>query len=692
MSFLSAINRKLGETMARFDAAEISRPVNFAFAPPPLSDQQVQRLHSPSIGGNILFDIPASVDANRAYLLEVQPINDGLFESLSPKPFSARHKTEVKPFDEVSISQNLFRRLAGANVVGKDYRKKPEVQRPLVEVSKTDGFKKAYTRRRSTSGGASYETQRLTIWELLLPTLLPPVAVNFTTQFQLYKPLFAFQPAGIEFLAKNGSALLADEMGTGKTVMSAVALKLLFRQGEVKKALIVCPVSLLRTWQDHLQDWAEELQLTVVRGTREVRALDWKYPAHVYLTTYDTIALDFLSKIDQRASFSCPKCKKKITAGKNIALEGDDAPDLFCPYCHASLNDFLEENVERRQPVVEPEAIKAFDLVLLDEAQYIKNRGSKRSRAVRLLQPKFRWALTGTPMENRIEELVSLFGFIKPGLFRNDRYYGPVEAQNAIKPHFLRRMKKDVMKDLPPKLKQEIWLELDADQQRVYRAVESSGIDHIEGLDTITKVDIFALISKLKQVCNFCPGKSSSPKTEELVDLVDGIKESGSKVLVFSQYVTEGVAKLQETLKPFGVSVLRGGMTDAARNDAISRFKNEKDIAVFLATIKTGGVGLTLTEASYVIHFDHWWNPAIMWQADDRVHRAGQKSSQVNIYSFWTQNTIEERIHAILQQKQLLFDEVINNLSEDDVNKMISTEEWLDILGIRLRPGQLIKN
>lgn len=197
---------------------------------------------------------------------------------------------------------------------------------------------------------------------------------------------------------------------------------------------------------------------------------------------------------------------------------------------------------------------------------------------------------------------------------------------------------------------------------------------------------IFALISKLKQLCNFGPNKEISPKTVELLDLVEQIKENGQKVLVFSQYDTEGVGKLENLLRPFGVSLIKGGLSDNARNSAISEFKKNKDICVFLATIKTGGVGLTLTEASYVIHFDHWWNPALMWQADDRVHRTGQKSSQVNIYSFWTQDTIEERIYAVLKEKHLLFDEVINGLSVEDVDEMISTDEWLNILGIKSKP------
>jgi SNF2 family DNA or RNA helicase len=151
---------------------------------------------------------------------------------------------------------------------------------------------------------------------------------------------------------------------------------------------------------------------------------------------------------------------------------------------------------------------------------------------------------------------------------------------------------------------------------------------------------------------------------------------------VFTQWVDEyGVASLESILKPFGVSVLKGGLTDAARDSALQRFRTDPKVCVLLATLKTGGVGLTLTEANYVFHYDHWWNPATMWQAEDRVHRKGQQRG-VNVYSFWTQKTIEERIHEKLRERGLLFDEVVNSLSETDVEKAISTDDWLDMLGV----------
>ena len=205
--------------------------------------------------------------------------------------------------------------------------------------------------------------------------------------------------------------------------------------------------------------------------------------------------------------------------------------------------------------------------------------------------------------------------------------------------------------------------------------------------DKVSHIHIFAKLTKLKQICNFASGRISSPKVDALKDLVEIIKSNGKKVLVFSQYVTEGVDKIEKALKNFGGVTFKGGMTDRQRAIAIEKFKTDSYASFFLSSIKTGGLGLTLTEASYVIHFDHWWNPAVMWQAEDRAHRNGQEEI-VNVYSFWMRDTVEERILSILKKKGLLFEEVVSGLSEQDIDNLISTEEWLEILGVKSKDDQ----
>ena len=326
--------------------------------------------------------------------------------------------------------------------------------------------------------------------------------------------------------------------------------------------------------------------------------------------------------------------------------------------------------------------VGGFDVVVLDEAQYIKNPDTSRSRGVKLPIPKYRWALTGTPVETKLEDLAGIFSFVKPKYMRYN--VSTRDAKRLMEPYFLRRLKKDVLPDLPPKIRQEQWLELDSDQRVEYDRVLRGEVRKLTELgEQVTKAHIFAVITALKRVCNFASGKRSSPKSEILVEQIKIIKESGYKALVFTQWVDEyGVTTLESILRPFGVSVIKGGLTDNAREAALQRFRNDPNVSVLLATVKAGGVGLTLTEANYVFHYDHWWNPATMWQAEDRVHRKGQLRG-VNVYSFWTQKTIEERIHQKLRERRLLFDEVVNSLSETDVEKAISTDDWLDMLGVQ---------
>lgn len=478
--------------------------------------------------------------------------------------------------------------------------------------------------------------QTLTPWDLLLPTLHPPLALDIGGDIELPSQLYAYQVDGVRFLCASRSALLADEMGTGKTVMSTVALRVLFRQGKVKCALVVAPLSVLRVWDEHLRAWAPELQVTVVHGSQRRRATDWLCPAHVYLATYDVLRADLV-----------PAARGAATTMR----------------------------LDRRA---------SFDLVLLDEAQSIKNPDSGRTRAVLALSPTFRWALSGTPVENRLADLQSIFAFVQPRLLPRNGLR-PDEVASRIAPLVKRRTKAEVMRDLPPKIRQDLWLTLDPAQRDAYAAAERDGAAELESLgDKLSKVHVFSLITKLKLICNFAPGAGDSPKLRALLDMVAEIKASGQKVLVFTQWVREGVDKLQGPLAPFGVIPFDARLSRAQRDAAIARFRSDKAACVFLATVKSAGVGLTLTEASYVVHFDHWWNPAWMWQAEDRAHRRGQ-TLPVNVYSLWMEDTIEQRIHAILADKGALHSEVIDGLAESALDELISLEEWVSLFGVRRR-------
>lgn len=491
--------------------------------------------------------------------------------------------------------------------------------------------RKSY-RSHSMAGGVVHQPP--SIWDLVLPVLMPPLPLEFDGPTLLPHRLYRYQIDGIDFLRSREAALLADEMGTGKTVQSTVALRLLFRDRKIGRALVLCPLSLLGVWDRHLAEWAPELAVTVVHGGAKTRWRDWRCPSHVCVTTYDTLRGD-------------------------LTRPGKD-----------------------REAVLPAEIAEEFDLLLMDEAQTIKNADSGRTRAVRGVPAKFRWALSGTPIENRLDDLVSLFAVLRPGLLHAEDL-SPTQAAALIGPFVKRRTKAEVMKELPPKIKQDEWLELDPDQREAYRRAEHAGKADIEALgDDVSRMHIFSLITKLKMICNFAsPDATTSPKLRAVESKVEAIQASGKKVLVFTQWLDAGVDKLAVALEPYGVVQFDARLDSRGREAAIERFRTDPDVTVFLATVKSAGVGLTLTEASYVIHFDHWWNPAWMVQAEDRAHRKGQEEP-VNVYSLWMRGTIEERIHEILEQKGLLQEEILDGLSEGAMAGMISVAEWKRIIGV----------
>lgn len=541
------------------------------------------------------------------------------------------------PVEQTSISENLFEPLELEKPKGKAFEDETQhLRRNLSNLRDDEKLRLIEQAQKAYS-----LTKQVDFWDLLKPLLQPPLSFEFPDQLELYKPLRGYQQEGIGWLVDNSSALLADEMGTGKTVQTVNAIRLLFRQGKIKSTLIVCPPAVIGSvelsietekpegWSGHCYLWAPELSVTVIRGSRKHRKLAWETPVHVYITTYDTLRRD--------------------------------------------LSEGLLAN------------LSAFDCVVLDEAQNIKNRDSERSKAVRKLQAEYRWALTGTPIENSTEDVKSLFDFINPGFFKPGIDYSNQEIRSRIDPYMLRRLKKDVL-DLPDKTYKEDWLKLDLEQQKEYENALKSGRSKIEASrdnKREIKTHIFALLDKLKRICNFAEDKIISPKTELLIDYLETIVASNQKVIIFSQYLEQGTNKIANLLQThkIGFVTYTGESSQQQRNQALSDFRSRSDINVFLATIQSSGYGLTLTEASYVIHFDHPWNPAKMQNAEDRAHRIGQ-TKNLTVYSFWMKDTIEERIRKKLIEKHLLVEDVINPLAVEVCKEPITTEEWLDILGI----------
>jgi hypothetical protein len=267
----------------------------------------------------------------------------------------------------------------------------------------------------------------------------------------------------------------------------------------------------------------------------------------------------------------------------------------------------------------------------------------------------------------------------------------PEQIQASIQPYFLRRRKKDVLPELPPKIYQPIELELDEDQEIAYRRAVAGICEELSALgDKITKQHIFARLPVLEQICNFAPRKFSSPKTGALLEQIEGIiasgenesVEDGNKIIVFSQYVDEGVSKLERLLEPYGIAKIFGGQTDAVRRSEIGKFRERKDIPILIASDRSGGESLNLSEASYIVHFDHGWNPAAMRQAEDRVHQREQTKG-VNIYSYWMKDTVDDRIQQKLREKGISYEQAIDGPPEDKIEDLITIDEWVEIIGVK---------
>jgi len=463
-------------------------------------------------------------------------------------------------------------------------------------------------------------------WDALWPLLQPPLNFAFPELLDFPSDLRPYQIDGVRFLADSENALLGDDMGTGKTVQAVVALRILIQKGRVRKALIICPLAVLSSWEEHVANWGRVFNWISVRGNRGERSLQWKTPAHVYLTTYETVR--------------------------------EDA-------------EVLSELQRETQ----------FDLVIADEIQKIKNPSAATTKAVRSLGAQRRWGLSATPFENRPQELVSVFSFIKPGVLSYDGET-PQSIRHKIAPFFLRRTKELLKDELPEKLHDVVWLELGSNQRRAYDLAEQQGVIELERQgEKVTVSHVLALLQKLKQLCNFDPKTWDSAKLEALHERLDEVAEQNSKALVFTQFIDFGVNRIRSALNPESTVEYTGRLSDSERQHVLNRLKTDDRCKVMVCTQSAAGLGLNLTAANYVFHFDHWWNPARTAQAEDRVHRIGQKKT-VFVYHLWVKKTVEERIHNILQRKRAQFEEVIGPMSNTD-GTGLSEDELFELFGLK---------
>ena len=471
-----------------------------------------------------------------------------------------------------------------------------------------------------------------TLAERLLKVLAaPPSLLRKGLDFQLTWPgeLMPFQQDGVRALLDNNRLLLADDMGLGKTLQAIAALRILRARGDINSCLVAAPASLLGQWRRELQKWAPELSAIIVHGSTADRAWQWKAEVDVTLISYDTLRSDF-------------------------------------------------GGIQRS-----PALRNTWDVVVADEAQRVKNRNDT-SDALKGLRRIRSWALTGTPLENHEEELASILEFVDyDGAETPKRYRPGVELRTRHRELQLRRKKSEVLDDLPPKQVTKLAIDLHPKQRNSYEKAEREGIVYLRSLGAEVRVQhVLELITRLKQICNADPQTGESSKLEDIRDRLEHLAAQGHKALVFSQYTSDisGVAAAVNYLREFNPLSFTGEMSWQDRVAVIDRFKTHDEHKVLVLSLRAGGLGLNLQEASYVFHLDRWWNPAVERQAEDRSHRIGQ-TVKVNVIKYSCTESIEERIDQILERKQGLFDQLVDDVSLD-LSTHLSREDLFGLFGL----------
>lgn len=468
----------------------------------------------------------------------------------------------------------------------------------------------------------------LSLQDRLFYLLQPPLESWLAGQ-ELIMPFepFPYQYEGIAWMFARHSALLADEMGLGKTMQTITGIRLLLRSGQVNRILLICPKPLIPNWQREFNTWAEELPIVTIEGNTARRRMLWTMPGvPILITNYEAMTRD------------------------------------------------LSEIPEEERP--------NFDLLVLDEAQRIKNRDSRTAQVARDIKRRRSWALTGTPIENRPEELASLFEFMEviPARASPDIR----QLSKLADEHILRRTKDLVMKDMPPRIDRDAELELTAGQQYTYTTAEKEGVIQLNDLgDSISVQHVFELVLRLKQITNYDPLTNESAKLERLVADMEEIAASGSKAILFSQW-TKTLDWLAPRLKQFNPLIYHGGVPTKQREPILTKFKEDPNAHIILMSYGTGAVGLNLQFAHYVFLYDRWWNPAIEDQAINRAHRIGV-TAPVIVTRFICKDTIEERIDRVLREKREIAEAVLGDGDNDNPSLGMNASEIFGLFDLKKR-------
>lgn len=477
-------------------------------------------------------------------------------------------------------------------------------------------------------------------WDSMLARIERANDANPRTPRGLSAELRGYQRDGVIWLSRlaewASGACLADEMGLGKTLM---ALALLLRRKKAGPALVIAPTSLAYNWRDEAARFAPELEVVIYRGPGRSAALEGARAGQVFVTSYELMARD----------------------------------------------------VEALEAI-------SWGTVVYDEAHALKNPKTRRAKAARRLRAGFRLGLTGTPLENHLGELWSLYSILVPGLLgpfpRFKRRFGdPIEREGdaerrdalrrMISPFLLRRTKSKVLAELPPRTEVVQPVELSADEIALYETERRAALEDLldKGADPKSRFAVLAALTRLRRLaCHPAlvhpESHVASSKLDSFLELVDELQEEGRRALVFSQF-TSHLALVRSALRERGIEppYLDGQTSVAERARLVERFQRGDDL-LFLVSLKAGGTGLNLTAADTVIHLDPWWNPAAEDQASDRAHRIGQERP-VTVVRLIAQGTIEEQVLALHEEKRELARGVLEGA---ETNARIDTKQLMALL------------
>ncbi|GGM51071.1 hypothetical protein GCM10012275_22460 [Longimycelium tulufanense] len=463
----------------------------------------------------------------------------------------------------------------------------------------------------------------------LLAAFRDAVTASRATAQVIRGDLRGYQQRGVAWLRtlgeRGGGGILADEMGLGKTLQAICLLAV--RDGN-RPHLVVCPTSLVGTWERELERFAPTVPVVAFHGSARSLPVGPAAPGTVVVTSYAV----------------------------------------------------LRRDIERLGEI-------AWDVVVFDEAQQVKNPSAQATRAARGLDARVRLAMTGTPVENRLDDLWSIMSVTSPGLlgprarFRA-RFAAPIEQRRSaraaerlaglLEPHLLRRTKTEVAADLPPKQHVLVMCTLTREQAELYRRCVDEAFDAGLGTGLTRRGRVLGLLTRLKQVCNHPaqllgdtgPLTGRSGKLDRSAEMLAEIAASGDRALVFTQYRAMGELlsrHLAAVLEVPSVPFLHGGLPAGARDRLVTAFQEAADTSpVLVLSLRAAGYGLTLTRANHVLHYDRWWNPAVEDQASDRVHRVGQQRT-VTVHTLLTGGTVEEHIARLHEGKRGLAGVVIGD-------------------------------